>query len=904
MAAIGEVIRYLRGCYEADNREASIFNLRSERVTHLEFLSKGGDFVRGLLDVVPVERGKALEAQKAAELYKTERSLVFGAVLLTGSVEGPRGRAEVFAPMFYYPARVEDMGEYAVLRVDWPQQRVNTRLLQAIMGNAAKDFDGWLGKIPNAPFQPTDVYDVIAALEEFAPGMDTAHLREFGNPEAALRSSPPINGERMAAHWGHVMALIPNSADTRGVLTEMEEVAGAERHSAPVRAVFGGESSGAARGKARRYTLPAQLSAAQEKAVWSASANTLTVLHGPPGTGKSYTSAVLALDHVARGQSVLIAARTDEALDVIMEKFEGLLGDASFILRGGRSGQFGELKESLDQLLSPAVKWESHKVIAEESELKRWLALRWAGAKLARAERDIARRIGQEAAWAAANSGTITGQAQRRMVEWKLRGESLAAERLDRFQQDSAAQHKHVAEYLRRRIGRRVRNSVVYHRKELRAFRKALGARTTTKQKEYLEGISRRTLFRTFPLWVTTIADVHDMIPMEAEEFDLAIIDEATQCDMASCVPILQRAKRVVVTGDPKQLRHVSFLSRERQRNISERVAGADDLADDLDFRGRSLLDLVLEHLETDRQLVFLDEHFRSRPELIAFSNEEFYDRKLKVMRACPGSAERGIRLERVAGKRDARGVNRQEAELLCAAVKKLIEGERGAAKTSSIGVLSPFRDQVDFLERKLSRELELADIRQHQLRVGTAYSFQGDERDCMFLSLALDDESHGTAFSYLQRPDVFNVSITRARHRQVVFHSFDPRKLGAGDLARRYLEQRFESAGGASGESEREGMRAEVMRALTRKGCACHCDLQVGGISIDLCIGRNGGWIGLDLIRGGGPARVLSLEELRLLERAGFPVFPLAEREWLKDPARCVERMVELLEKAESGRA
>ena len=233
MAAISEVIRYLRGCYEADNREASIFNLRSERVEHLEFLSKGGDFVRGLLDVVPVERGKALEAQKAAELYKTERSLVFASVLLTGSVEGPRGKAEVFAPMFYYPARVEDLVEYAVLRVDWQQQRVNTRLLQAMMGEAEKEFDALLGKIPNAPFKPTDLYDLIALLEEFAPGINTTHLRQFANSEVALREVPSEKNDQPRAWWGHVMALIPNSPETRGVLTEMEEVAAAQRHSAP-----------------------------------------------------------------------------------------------------------------------------------------------------------------------------------------------------------------------------------------------------------------------------------------------------------------------------------------------------------------------------------------------------------------------------------------------------------------------------------------------------------------------------------------------------------------------------------------------------------------------------------------------------------------------------------------------
>jgi hypothetical protein len=85
MASVGEVIRYLRGCYEADNREASIFNLRSDRVQHLEVLSKGGDFVRGLLDVVPVERAKALEAQKAAELYRGGQRVVDGRFAFAGA---------------------------------------------------------------------------------------------------------------------------------------------------------------------------------------------------------------------------------------------------------------------------------------------------------------------------------------------------------------------------------------------------------------------------------------------------------------------------------------------------------------------------------------------------------------------------------------------------------------------------------------------------------------------------------------------------------------------------------------------------------------------------------------------------------------------------------------------------
>ena len=601
---------------------------------------------------------------------------------------------------------------------------------------------------------------------------------------------------------------------------------------------------------------------------------------------------MLALDHVARGKSVLIAARTDQALDVIMQKLEYLLGDVSFVLRGGRHGQFAELKEGLDKLLSRESQKEitkAVKAVASKRDLTAW-DVRVGAFRLARAERGVAARIDDEKSWAHASVDGWQGL-RRAWIDWKLRGDPISAQLLAGFHEQVEKQHEEVSQFLRAKIQRRIWRAVRLHRAELRAFRKALGARTTTKQKQYLEGVSRKTLFRTFPLWITTIADVHDLIPMELEEFDLAIIDEATQCDMASCVPILQRAQRVVVTGDPKQLRHVSFLSRERQRNISERVAASDDLGEELDYRGRSLLDLVLEHLETDRQLVFLDEHFRSRPELIAFSNEHLYDRKLKVMRVCPGETELGIRFECVGGKRDGRGVNREEAASVCAAVKELIARERKTEKVSSIGVSSPFRDQVEFLERKLVKELSLADIQRHQLRVGTAYSFQGDERDCMFLSLAVDDESHATAFSYLQRADVFNVSITRARNRQVVFYSFDPRKLGAEDLARKYLEQELKPTKTME-IAEGDGMRANLMSALNQAGYQCRTDLKIGGISIDLAVGLNGHWIGLDLIHRGSADGVLSLEELRLLERAGFRVFPLGEREWKGNQDACIEQI------------
>ena len=69
------------------------------------------------------------------------------------------------------------------------------------------------------------------------------------------------------------------------------------------------------------------------------------------------------------------------------------------------------------------------------------------------------------------------------------------------------------------------------------------------------------------------LSDAASILPLQRDMFDLVIIDESTQCDIASSFPVLQRGKRAVVVGDPKQLRHLSFLPRERQEAIADRYS-------------------------------------------------------------------------------------------------------------------------------------------------------------------------------------------------------------------------------------------------------------------------------------------------------------------------------------------
>ncbi|MCZ7391604.1 hypothetical protein, partial [Klebsiella pneumoniae] len=84
---------------------------------------------------------------------------------------------------------------------------------------------------------------------------------------------------------------------------------------------------------------------------------------------------------------------------------------------------------------------------------------------------------------------------------------------------------------------------------------------------------------------------------------------------LALALPALQRARRAVIVGDPRQLRHFSFLARARQEQLAFEH-GVEHLPISLDYRQQSLLDYAMNAVATPAAQVWLDEHFRSHPEL------------------------------------------------------------------------------------------------------------------------------------------------------------------------------------------------------------------------------------------------------------------------------------------------
>ena len=77
---------------------------------------------------------------------------------------------------------------------------------------------------------------------------------------------------------------------------------------------------------------------------------------------------------------------------------------------------------------------------------------------------------------------------------------------------------------------------------------------------------------KVFRLNAVTNLSVKNAYPLDKELVDVVIIDEASQCDIASALPLVQRAKQIVIIGDPLQLRHLSSINLDEEQALREKL--------------------------------------------------------------------------------------------------------------------------------------------------------------------------------------------------------------------------------------------------------------------------------------------------------------------------------------------
>lgn len=436
-------------------------------------------------------------------------------------------------------------------------------------------------------------------------------------------------------------------------------------------------------------------------------------------------------------------------------------------------------------------------------------------------------------------------------------------------------------------------------RQRLFTHAKSLLERKRKLQSRVLENEDFKPLLEAFPCWCTTTYAVSGSLPMKPALFDVAIIDEASQCDIASCFPILFRAKRAVIVGDDKQLPHLSFLEKAKEQSFLSQYQIPDKYQLMWRFRTNSMFDISNYYSFNP---VLLDEHFRSLPPIIDFSNHEFYGDRIKIMKQ-NSSDDKVLEIVKVPdGKVDSDATrNIPEVE---AVVKKLheliLEDERkNPAKPLTIGIISPFRAQVEQLKISVRKVISERMLQKHEVEIGTAHAFQGDERDVILLSWAYANNSHPQSISFLQKPNLFNVAITRAKRKNISFVSKEIGELPDG-LFRSYLEYNleyeryFEAV--KNNEIDENNYKNELEKEIASKirelGLTVRAGAEVAGLSADLLVGDKL-IIEVDGAEDSKKSPVTNMKKQTILERSGFKVERITYREWAYSPKACLDRVL-----------
>ena len=286
-------------------------------------------------------------------------------------------------------------------------------------------------------------------------------------------------------------------------------------------------------------------------------------------------------------------------------------------------------------------------------------------------------------------------------------------------------------------------------------------------------------MFDLCPVWMASPETVAQIFPRRAV-FDAVVFDEASQCRLEEALPVLTRAARVVIAGDPKQLPPTRFFETAVVESEREEATTDQEL---FEAQQGEVEDLLTAALSLDIEQSYLDVHYRSKnADLIEFSNEQFYGSRLQAIPGHPKNRTRfaPLTVYRADGVYEER-VNEAEADLVVKIVGDLLK----RAEPPSIGVACFNVAQRDLIVEKLeeraaedeafARKLAAARERRGKgsfegLFVKNLENVQGDERDHMIISTTYGPTPEGKFYRRFGPLGMagggrrLNVLVTRAR--------------------------------------------------------------------------------------------------------------------------------------------
>lgn len=587
----------------------------------------------------------------------------------------------------------------------------------------------------------------------------------------------------------------------------------------------------------------------QMQSVDNALCNQLSLIEGPPGTGKTQTILNIAANLILRDKTLLVAspnnAATKNVSDKLIDKGYGFLvaalgskaNVASFVdsqpeypegLLNARRfpDEIARLRESVSSGVAELRHiYEAQRRSAQnQADLAQWrleygyffedhaqvepLRLRGGSGEHLMQARDMLARLaaesdGSQAAvagfWLKAKASLLWGIGAWKdyagsLVDIELRiNRTLFENTIAELEKQITADKDWLVGANAQAVMKRVTDdSIVLLRAKLaERFSRRFSKEARRKfENPWAEAGEFR---KEYPVITSTTDAARNQMGKDGGLFDYVIIDESSQADLITGFLTLSAARNAVVVGDTKQL---PCVITNRVRDACLDKVSETGLPARFSYVDQSLLSslkLCVVEGGMHAPIQLLREHYRCHPAIIGFCNAQFYGGSLIVMSQDKGLTAGDV-LKVVSPVQNANydrtaNYNQVQARIF---EEDVLPALRLHHDPSQIGVATPYRKQVEGMDDQLNAEMAEDDLR--RIEVDTVHKYQGREKDAIAFVTRSNDIN-----DFLNNPNLVNVAVSRARMRLVLIAS---KKILQGSNNIADLKRYMDYQGGAVVES------------------------------------------------------------------------------------------------------
>ena len=690
--------------------------------------------------------------------------------------------------------------------------------------SVSEEIDDLLGD--GLPFGDTDALTVLAERMACLLGLD---ILSSLDPRALDAPVGPRQGVCNAA----VSVVTEASAHNAALIEELRQLRTREdwASTAAAHLVPGGFAPGERRvPPSGPLAAPLVCNQSQEDTLHRLRSEPLTIVTGPPGTGKTQLVVNAVTNSWLDGDKILVTSTNNAAVDVavdraardicggllmrtgnraVREQVAGRIGTASAQARTHEGNQAeararlqrtvterAQLAEKLARLdtLDRDLLLIAEKLEKAESDSNEAAQALWAGASLPELPIDsyeVERRAGRLLrAWffrrlrarrLRRRLGCIETAPLAHLVTWArldqrrsklahgleaMRGEYHA---LQRAVGDPAISVRNLNERWAHASLCAIRAEVAV-RVSSGAERLAAFGRASSGGEPFKRAVGNS--LESLRGWACTALSASSNFPLEPGRFDLVIIDEASQCSLAAVLPLAYRAKRLAVVGDPCQLHPIVPLGDRLLQKIAAETRFDND---DLRRRGIHHKDgsayFAFEFAARPRAPALLDEHYRCHPHIARWFNRTFYNDELAVLTEIAETAQR----HRTIAWQDVDGA--AERPVNGRSWHNRAEAEQAVERLgdllmlgSTVGAVTPFAAQAQLIERLAEERFGRPVLDDADFVCGTAHRLQGNERDAVVISAVLSPDMSRNGARWVERErNLLNVAVSRARMALIV---------------------------------------------------------------------------------------------------------------------------------------